>query len=58
MTNDKTIKYEKIENGKYKAIKGYINDAHIKQIFTIVELSDGEAIIIELLESIGATLEE
>lgn len=54
--NNKTIKHEKVEKGKYKAIKGYKDDDPEQPIFSIVKLSEGEAIIIELLESIGAKL--
>lgn len=58
MTSNKTLKYEKVEKGKYKAIKGYKDDDPEKPIFSIIKLTDREALIIELLESIGAKLKD
>ena len=55
---NKTIKHEKVEKTKYKAIKGYLDDNPEKPIFSIVNISPETAIIIELLESIGAKLKE
>lgn len=52
----KTLKHEKIEKGKYKAIKGYLDKDPEKPIFSIIKLTEGENLIIELLESIGAKL--
>lgn len=52
----KTIKHEKIDKTKYKAIKGYKDDDPEQPIFSIVNISPETAILIELLESIGAKL--
>lgn len=53
MSEKKTVRLGKT---KYRVVKNYLDDDPDKPVFNIVKLTDGEALIIELLESIGAKL--